>query len=64
MCTGSCDGPLERLTLSAGELRAVADEVGPTSVVLADLSPDLSHIVKERRRQHAAALRTARALGQ
>ena len=47
----------ERLWLSAAELRVVANEVGVTVVVEADLPVDLADIVKARRRHSAAALR-------
>lgn len=46
--------PFERLWLSAGELRMVADEVGPTVVVVADLPVGLADMVKTRRRRLAA----------
>jgi hypothetical protein len=53
-------GPLERLWLSAAELRLVADELGSTVVVVADVPGDLAEIVKERRRRAASALREQR----
>lgn len=46
--------PFERLWLSACELRMVADEVGPTVVVVADLPVGLADMVKARRRRLAA----------
>lgn len=54
--------PYERLWLSAVELRLVADEVGATVVVLADLPVGLADIVKTRRRRFAASF--ARRIGQ
>lgn len=52
--------PLERLWMSAAELRLVADELGSTVVVVADVPVDLAEIVKERRRRAASALREHR----
>jgi hypothetical protein len=46
--------PYERLWLSAAELRLIADEVGTTVVVLADLPIELVDLVKTRRRRHTA----------
>lgn len=54
LCDAIPTRPFERLWLSADELRMVADEVGPTVVVVTDLPVGLADMVKTRRRRQAA----------